>query len=161
MHGVLLTGRQTAAPSDITPSGIWIGQGTGGYHIALGQDILSKVQGVLKGCATIDEKCYQAVNQVFDSADVQIDQKLDRRGFASLLSKTFKSSIGFFLDVSAYLLASWKMKSQEMNELGMWLPDAVASDGGALASVTSVTISGGGAAVATITKAPGTVSLEG
>jgi hypothetical protein len=116
---------------------------------------------VLQGCGTIDNKCYQDVNRVFDSADVQIDKQLDRRGFASLLSKTFKSSIGFFLNVSAYLLASWKLKSQDMNELGMWLPDAVASDAGAFASVTSVTISGGGVAVATITKAPDTTSLVG
>lgn len=152
---------QTAAPVDITPSGIWIGQGTGGYNIALGKDVLGKVQGVLKGCGAIDNKCYQDVNQIFNSADVQIDKQLDRRHIGHLLSKTFKSSGDFFLAVYALLLANWKVKSQDMKEMGMWLPDPVASDAGNLASITAVTISGGGVAVATITKVSPVTSLIG
>lgn len=145
----------------INSNGVWIGQGTGGYDVAFSPDIKSKVQGVLDGCGQIDNQCYQDINTVFLSADLTMDGALDRRGFASLLSKTFKSSYAIFLNIAAALLANWKARQQEVQELGIWIPNDKATDAGAIATATGVTISAGGTPVVTITQAPDVTKLQG
>lgn len=116
---------------------------------------------MLDGCGDFNDKCYQDVNTVFSRADVEIDAALDRRGFASLLSKTFKSYVDIFLDITVILIAMFKMRQQEVQELGIWLPNSRASDVWAIGTATAITISAGGIAVATITQTPDVTQLQG
>jgi hypothetical protein len=116
---------------------------------------------VLDGCGEFNDECYQDVNKVFSTADVEIDAALDRRGFASLLSKTFKSTIDIMFDISVILIAMFKVRQQEVQELGIWIPNSRASDVGSVATATDVTISAGGTAVATITQTPDVTQLQG
>lgn len=129
----------------------------------LGQDVLSLVHVALQACAGTNEQCYMDIIKVFDVANIQIDQSLDRRGFASLQSKTFKSVIEIFSSISAILLSNWILKSQEAKEQGLYLSGPIATSAGSLASVIGavVTISADGTAVATITQALDTTSLIG
>lgn len=119
------------------------------------------MQGVLDGCGEIDNQCYQDVNEILNSADLEIDGSVNRRGLVALLSKTFKAFVGVFLDITSILITNWKIRQQEVQEEGLWLPDAKASDAGAVASATEITVSAGGALVVTITQTSVTTSLQG
>jgi hypothetical protein len=116
---------------------------------------------VLDGCGEVDNQCYQDINKVFLSADLEMDGALNRRGFVELLSKSFRTSALIFFDIAAALLANWKARQQEVQELGIWIPDSKASAAGTIATATDITISAGGTPVATITQTPDATQLQG
>jgi hypothetical protein len=160
-NGLSLTNWQTSPPQDIQGDGIWIGQGNGGFNVALGQDVTSKIHGVLEGCGDIDDQCYQDVNKIFDTATIQIDKESDRRGLAQHLSNTLKKWTGSFMIFTSILLSEWNLKSTEIPNTGMWLADSQAQNAAAVVAATGVTISAEGKAIATITQVLVTKSLQG
>lgn len=94
-------------------------------------------------------------------ADFEIDGKLDRRTFAAMLSKTFRAYGVWFLDIASILWSNFRLRNHDVQDLGLWIPDAKASDAGAVAFATDITISAGGTAVITITQTPIPTTLQG
>lgn len=132
-----------------------------GYNIVLSSDINDKVQSVLQGCGQADDKCFHDIRAVIDSADLEVDKQLDRRGFGSLISKTFKR-IGYIYDfMVAALLADWYLKHAQPPRLGQYIPQAKASEAPVLATATNVVVSAAGSPVVTITPTPDATKLEG
>lgn len=127
----------------------------------LGQDLRDLVQVALQ--ASTDEECYTDVMNALNLGNVQMDQNIERRGFASLLSKTFKSRFAIFAIIFGALKQNWRLKSMEANELGSFIPAYIATSAGNIAFSTGavVTISAGGTVVATITQSADATSLIG
>ncbi len=141
---------------------IWVsGKANDGFDIAFSSDTKSKVQGVLDACGQPDNQCYQDVGNVLRSAELQIDGQLERRGFAQLLSKTFKSVADIFLEITVILDLDWRLRNQEVNDPGLFIPVQDASKASALAAATAVTISAEGSGVGTVTPTPHPTSLQG
>jgi hypothetical protein len=60
----------------------------------------------------MDEKCYKDTREVLRSADLEIDQRIERRAFRHMLSKTVKSGVTAFLDFASILHMSWDLNSR-------------------------------------------------
>ena len=116
---------------------------------------------MLEGCGQADNKCYQDVREILNSANLEIDSQLDRRGFAQFLSKTFKKAGSVFSFIASALMSNWYTRHQEVEELGMFIPDTKASEAVKLATATEVVISAGGSPVVTITPTPDPTNLQG
>lgn len=141
---------------------VWLsGKDGDGYNIELSADAKAKVNGILKGCGQADDKCYQGVREVLYDADLEIDSQLDRRGFAQLLSKTFKKAGAVFSFIASALMSNWYTRHQEVEDSGLFVPQAKASEASELATATKVTISAGGSAVVTVTPTPDPTKLQG
>jgi hypothetical protein len=141
---------------------VWVsGREGDGFHVALSPDAKAKVQGTLDACDETDNSCYQDVRDVIHSADLHIDNQLERRDFAQLLSKTFKK-IGFvFAEIAAVLMSQYKLRHEDLQELGLYLPEQAASQIAAVASATTIVISAQGSGVGTITPTPDPTQLQG
>jgi hypothetical protein len=141
---------------------VWVsGKEGDGFDIELSPDAKAKIQGVFDACGVADNHCYQDARNVLHSADLQIDPALERRGFAQLLSKTFKSIADVYLTITAILLAEWNLKALDMEQLGLFIPQPDALKASALASATAVVISAQGSDIGTITPTPDPTKLQG
>lgn len=105
------------------------------------------------------------MNGIFDAfqdAGFEIDTKINRRSFGDLLTKTTKKNFAwaFFSVVSDLLYVNWKMKSDKLDNSGMFLPAKVANSGAQAvdaahtAKAKDIVLSAAGTAVATITPPP-------
>ena len=68
----------------------------------------------MEGCGNLDDKCYQEAREVLRSADLDVDGKLERRGFGHFLSKTDKGGWSILADIATTLYLSWYMKSTDL-----------------------------------------------
>ncbi|KAK8102371.1 hypothetical protein PG984_015517 [Apiospora sp. TS-2023a] len=151
----------TALPPDVGLDNLWVGRAESGYDFILSPDVKDKVHGVLEGCGEINEQCYRDVQEVLSSAGLGLDGTLSRRDFAKSLSTAFKGRAAL-VDSNAMLLwLDWKLKHQKLQDLGVWIPDSIASEAGALATARVVTISAEGSPVITITQTPAVTKRQG
>jgi hypothetical protein len=111
----------------------------------------------------LDDKCYQDTRAVLESVNVEIDQKLERRAFRDMLSKTAKKSLWVFFDIWNYLTMSWYQKSQDLNgaDSFLFIPVSKANEAANLRTAQDIVISAGGGAVATITQKPSSTGIKG
>ena len=87
----MLTLQQQDVPN-LGGTTVWVsGKEGDGFDVELSPDAKAKIQGVFDGCGKADDHYYQDARDVLHSTDLQIDGTLERRGFAQLLSKTFRS----------------------------------------------------------------------
>lgn len=141
---------------------VWVsGKQGDGFDIELSPDAKAKIHGVFDACGVADNDCYQEARSILHSADLQIDGALERRGFAQLLSKTFKSIADVYLAITAILLAEWKLKAFDTEQLGIFIPESDAQKASALASATAVVISAQGSGIGTVMPTPDPTTLQG
>jgi hypothetical protein len=146
---------------------IWLsGKADDGFDIVLSTDTQAKVEGVLEGCGTGDDnKCYQDVVQALESADLELDSKLERRELAKLLSDTMLRDLAYRLSMMWYignmLLLNWKMKADKMDNAAFHLPVAKVQELAISATGPSIIQSAGGSVVVTITPTLVSPSLTG
>ncbi|KAB5578286.1 hypothetical protein GE09DRAFT_1089179 [Coniochaeta sp. 2T2.1] len=141
---------------------LWVsGKEGDGFDIELSPDTRAKLQGVFDGCGVADDHCYQDARNVLRSADLQIDAALERRGFAQLLSKTFKKLGNLYLEITAILLAEWKLQSFDNQQLGLFIPQPHADKASALATATAVVVSAQGSQIGTVMPTPDPTKLQG
>ncbi|KAK7916910.1 hypothetical protein PG985_010518 [Apiospora marii] len=151
----------TTLPLDVGLNNLWVGHAEGGYDFVLSPDVKDKVHGVLEGCGDINEQCYKDVQEVLTSAGLGFDRALGRRDLAHSLSTAFKGRAAL-VDANAMLVwLEWKLKHQKAHDLGLWIPDSIASEAGALATARVVTISAEGSPVITITQTPAVTKRQG
>lgn len=134
-----------------------------GFQIALSPDVQTKVEGALNGCQQADDKCYQDIMGVFYASDIDMDNQLDSRDFAQLLSKTFKKFSAMFLEITAVLIALWKQQksgTQGFNPAINFIPESQASQVGSITDGGPLVVSGGGSAIftVTLTQEPNTIT---
>lgn len=119
---------------------------------------------MLDGCGQMDDKCYQDVLGILQSATLEVDKKLEPRGFGAFISKTVKGASSWLLNIYAALELSWKLKSKERNgefDNFTHIPVSIAEQAGKLANAPDVVVSAAGTAVATIKPTPKPTSLTG
>lgn len=85
--------------------------------------------------------------------------RLDRRGFASFLSKQFKKVSRVFVFIASVLTANWKLKQAQPKPL--FVPEATASAVPDVSTATEVVVSAEGTAVMTFKPTPDPTSLQG
>ncbi|KAK4446419.1 hypothetical protein QBC34DRAFT_469822 [Podospora aff. communis PSN243] len=150
----------TALPDGIHPNAIWINPADGqdGFNVVLGPDLKVKVDGVLQGCGAADNQCYQEVVKVLrEEGTIQMDKRLDKRAVliaAATIAEVLQTGIKVIEALGAVLLAFGALFGGSGSEKGHHWPGVVASAAGKLPQATPITVSAGGSAVATITKAP-------
>jgi hypothetical protein len=132
-----------------------------GFTVAFSNDTMAQIQGTLDGCGQADDQCYQSVREILQAADLQVDSKLDRRGFIQFLMKAFKKMSGVFGFATAALFANWHQRQKEVDELGIFIPETKASEASAFATATEVVVSAGGSPILTITPTPDPTSIQG
>ncbi|KAH7083730.1 hypothetical protein FB567DRAFT_529797 [Paraphoma chrysanthemicola] len=157
--------KQQEAPS-LTGNSIWLtgSEEKGGFDLGLSPDVKAKVQGVLEACGQADDKCYQDTRDVLRSANLDIDNRIERRDFRHLLSKTVKGALGYFLDIAAMLYISWEMKFKDQHgefDSFAFIPVSKAGEAAKLETATDVLVSAEGTAIATIKPTPHPTSLKG
>jgi hypothetical protein len=116
---------------------------------------------VLEGCGKPDDKCYQDVLNTLQSADFDLDKRLERRGLGQMISKTVKGAWDLFFDIAAMLLLNWQMKSDKMDNSAFHIPITRAQEAANSASATSVVHSAGGSVVITVTPTSSVAKLTG
>jgi hypothetical protein len=118
---------------------------------------------VLEGCGKMDEKCYKDTREVLRSADLEIDQKIERRAFRHMLSKTVKSGVTAFLDFASMLHMSWDLKFKDRHgELdSIYIPTGKAGEADKLRTATEVVVSAEKTAVVTIKPTPDPTGVKG
>jgi hypothetical protein len=116
---------------------------------------------VLEGCGKPDDKCYQDVLNTLQSADFDLDKRLERRGLGQMISKTVKGAWDLFFDIAAMLLLNWQMKSDKMDNSAFHIPITRAQEAANSASATSVVHSAGGSVVITVTPTSSAAKLTG
>jgi len=73
-------------------------------------DMQAQVKDTLGKCQGRDNACFQALTSLMHSSDIKIDGGIEKRGFAQLLSKTFKSIGAEFTLFAGMLIAMWQAK---------------------------------------------------
>ncbi|KAK0649846.1 hypothetical protein B0T16DRAFT_410773 [Cercophora newfieldiana] len=152
----------TALPDGLHPNAIWInladGTKEGGFNVVLGPDLKTKVDGVLQGCGTVDDKCYQDVVKVLqEEGTIQMDKHLDSRAIliaAATIADVVSTATRVVKTLSAFLVAFWAVLKAPAHEKGYYWPSIAASAGAKLPKGVPITMSAGGSAIATITQAP-------
>lgn len=131
--------------------------------MSISDDVKAKIQGVLEGCGTIDDKCYHEVRQVLRSANVEVNRKIEARHFGHLLSKTFKTGAGAFFSFADYLYTSWWARYNDFNNVSphILIPKPKASEVEKVASATEVVVSAEGQSIAVITPTPDPTTAQG
>ena len=129
--------------------------------MALSQDALVKTQGVLEACDEPDDGCFQEVYQVLRDTHLEIDSRLDRRGFSKILLKTFKSTKVAVASLAMLLVAMWAVDSGAQQPNIVYVPIEIASQAPKLAEPTAVVISADGTPVVTVTPTPDPTGLRG
>ncbi|OAL44289.1 hypothetical protein IQ07DRAFT_649330 [Pyrenochaeta sp. DS3sAY3a] len=148
-------------PPVLSGSTVWFtGQDNDGFDIVLSPEMVSRVEGVLEGCGVADDNCYQDVLDAVQSSDLEIDSKLSKRGFGSLISKTVKGSWNIISDITAMLLLNWHMKSEQFDNSAFYLPLGKAQEATKSAEMPTV-VHQAGTVTATITPKPHVKSLTG
>lgn len=141
---------------------MWLsGNEADGYDITLSQDTRDKVHDILFGCGKMDNSCYQEVYQVLRSAHVEIDNRLERRGFVQLLTKTFRKFSTVAGSIAMVLVANWMTAATKEPPNLVFVPVEIASQAPKLAEATEVVISAEGTAVVTVTPTPDPTQLRG
>jgi hypothetical protein len=141
---------------------VWLSGKEGeGFDVVLSQDAQSRVEGVLDGCGTADNTCYQEVLNTLQSAELSLDNKIDRRNLAHLLSKTFKGALGILEEVAALLTLNWLMKSDKMDNSSFYILQAKAEEAAGSASATKVVHSAGGSVAITVVPTTAPTTLTG
>ncbi|KAI0004056.1 hypothetical protein F4779DRAFT_630464 [Xylariaceae sp. FL0662B] len=149
-------------PPSLNGNSVWLSGNEGdGYDVVLSPDAKAKIHGILEGCGKTDNKCYQEVREVLQSSNLEIDSQLNRRGFAQLLSKTFKKVAFVFSMITSHLISNWHVRHGEVGELGLFVPAAKASEASVFATASKILVSAQGSAVATITPTPDPTKLQG
>ena len=153
-------------PAQLDGHSIWIsGTESEGFDIRLAPETENKIREALEKCdERINNDCYQRVHGILRSADLEIDQSLQKRGFAQLLSKTFKKLRGVFFTITAIVLAVWEQRKATQPELNIaqyHVPESQASAGAAFGSETPVTVSGHSSVIVTVTPTPDPTTLVG
>ncbi|KAI0431606.1 hypothetical protein F5Y09DRAFT_340451 [Xylaria sp. FL1042] len=148
----------------LTGSVVWLsGSDSEDYNVVLSSDTQNKVQGVLEGCGdTVDDRCWQDVCNVLRESELQLDDKLDRRHFGHLLSKTFTGGVALFYEyVTSILTTLWSLKHADETFAQKFLPRPQVSAATIFATATNIVISAEGQAVATVTPTPVPTSIQG
>ena len=133
------------------------------FTIALSPDMQAQVQNALDTCQHADNQCFQIITSLLRASDLQIDAQLDRRGFAELLSKTFKKVSGPILAFTAILIAEWNGKHEPNIDLSHYwnLPTVHASQVATISDGVPLTILAAGSAIMTVTPAPEPMTITG
>ncbi|KAI1346531.1 hypothetical protein F5Y01DRAFT_321669 [Xylaria sp. FL0043] len=147
----------------LSGSVLWLsGSDSEDYNVVLSGDTQSKVQGVLEGCGEIvDDKCWQDVWNVLRESELQLDNKLDRRHFGHLLSKTFKKLVGIYGYMTSILLTLWSFKHDDEIFSQKVLPYPQVGAATIFATATNIVISAEGQAVATVTPTSVPTTTQG
>ncbi|KAG7055994.1 hypothetical protein JMJ77_0008445 [Colletotrichum scovillei] len=150
---------------DLSGKVIWMsGKEGAGFHVALSPDAQDEVRKTLIGCEKTDDKCYQEVREVIQSANFVIDAEIERRHFGHFLSKTFKSKGSAFTTIAMLLLSAWSFKHPEQPSIRFAdhiIPDTTASSAAGLADTKTIVLSAEGKGVATLTPVPDPTRPEG
>ena len=132
-------------------------QADGGFNIAFGQEIKSKVEAVLQRCGgQPSPQCHRDVVKVLEGAIIQNDKHLERRfwgAVASALILAWNTIVTFREVIAAILVALWAVQKGSDTK-GYHIPESAASNAVKLPAATPITVSAGGSAIVTITKAP-------
>jgi hypothetical protein len=101
------------------------------------------------------------VLKTLQSAELSLDNKIDRRNFGHLLSKTFKGPWGILQQVAAMLSLNWLMKLDKMDESNFHIQQAKVEEAAGSASATKVVHSAGGSVAITVTPTTAPTTLTG
>ncbi|KAF2494344.1 hypothetical protein BU16DRAFT_563268 [Lophium mytilinum] len=114
-------------PPSLSGTTVWIsGKEGDGFDVALSPDAEAKIQGVLEACLVPDQKCYEDVNGILVSADLEFDTQLERRALVDLLSKTAKK-VGWVFS-SIYLILSYRWRLKHADDVkNVFIPAKTAS----------------------------------
>ncbi|KAH7029901.1 uncharacterized protein B0I36DRAFT_412362, partial [Microdochium trichocladiopsis] len=118
----------------LTGNTVWLsGDDSDGFDVVLSDDSRAKVRGVLEACGSLDNQCFQDVQQVLAQSDLQIDPQLNKRDFFALLSKTFRLASSRVAATAAILMAFWQAKYADEQFAQAFVPRPVAEAAGAFA----------------------------
>ncbi|KAF1995307.1 hypothetical protein P154DRAFT_611177 [Amniculicola lignicola CBS 123094] len=144
-------------PSQLEGTAIWISaKDDEAFDVALSQDTQAKVEGVLEGCGTTDDRCFQDVLNTIHSADVHLDEKIERRHIGHMISKAAKGSWSIFADIALMLTLNWEQKADKMDNSAFRLPVNKVEE-----AATSFVHSAGGSAAITITPTVAPTQMTG
>jgi hypothetical protein len=159
---VFITNVSQERPPQPSGNTIWIsGKEGDGFDIVLSPDAQAKVEGILEGCGTAEDTCYQEVLKSLRAADLELDSQIERRSLGALLSKTAKGAWDIIFDIGTMLWLNWKIKADKMDNSAFHLPLSKAEEAASSASASSVVHSAGASVVLTITPTPISPSLTG
>lgn len=121
-----------------------------------GDKFSEKVNEALEKCQEFDNKCYNDVTAASKGVWVQTDPAIEARQFGLLLG------LGIWVALTIAVLApqlNKQMHPLKVNQ-GAYIPKAQVSSFSALVPGATVTLSGDGSAIATITQAPPVTSVQ-
>jgi hypothetical protein len=133
-----------------------------GFDVGISPDIAASIHGTLEGCGQLDDKCYHEVQDVLQSAKVEMNHKLEGRDFLWFIKKNAKLPIVLFANIINTLRISWYQKSHNSQDVEsfMFIPLSKISEATKLQSAAEVVVSAAGSAVATIRPRPDPTSIE-
>lgn len=142
------------------------GDDSSGFNISVSSDLGTKIETAYNGCSSVTDECYQRINNLLGSADLEINGQINRRDFAAFLSKTFKSlaSLRGVMAAIIYsiLRANFGPEPQPKPlPLQYNVPAAVAIEASVFGSLAPVTISLSGSPVITVTPTAVQSTLQG
>lgn len=108
------------------------------------------IQRGLNGYGQGDNQCLTGVRNAVRSANLEFNGQLERRGLAQLLSKAFKKLGAVFMQIVSILGTNHRIQYQDVQELGIFMPDLDPSLASVLASATEVVVSAQGTGFGTL-----------
>jgi hypothetical protein len=87
------------------------------------------------------------------SADLELDSKLERRRLGDIIAKTAKGPWDIFYNIATMLWLNWKIRADKMDNSAFFLPQAKAEEAANQATAASVVHTAEGSVVITITPA--------
>lgn len=135
-------------PQALDQNGLWVSEVDGGYSLVPGKDISEKLQKALKSCQQFDAACYDELTKATSGMHVQTDPKLEARQLGALA--ILGAAAAAFVSVAGAHLHN--SKPAEAVVQGVFVPGDQVDSFTALTPGATVTISGEGTAIATVTQ---------
>lgn len=149
-------GAKDKIPPGIHENGLWVTEADGGVSLIPGSSVAGKINDVLGKCESFDGQCYNDLTTATKDMWVQTDPKISVRQISQGF-RLLTLVVGFFAIIGGEFQKATG-KTQKV-ELGSYIPQAQASKFPALKPGATVTISGDGSAIATITQ-PATTAIQ-
>ena len=142
------------------------GDDSSGFSIAISSDLGTKIGTAYDGCSGGGKDgCYPIIDDLLSTSELEIDGQIDRRTFAAMLSKTFKSLVTFriaLLGIFVSILTERLGSDPQPKLPGLYnIPPDVASEASVIGVTTPVTISASGSPVITVTPTAHETTLSG
>lgn len=147
-----LTGsEQDKNPPYLDDNGLGISKTDGGYNLTPGKSFRERLQDAADKCAQIDDSCYNELSKASSGMYLQTDPELESKQAPSFLS-LFKWGSFFLTIIHA------RLKNKPEEAIGAhFVPYDKATTVSVFVPGATVTVSGDGSAIATVTEPPETM----